>query len=136
MLFRDIDLVNINPLPEPPLITPNLNIVPTHLSFSHPSVFRKCPIFETIASPPLTRFIMEFIPELHCDLMGPVSISIFFEVSKHALLSRNANSSFLNLYPFSFAHFLLRNSTISSWPLMKVSRFLQMESSVYAFFTT
>lgn len=43
-------------------------------------------------------------------------------------LSVNAKSSLRSLYPSSFAHFLLRKSTISLRPWTKVSRFLQRES--------
>lgn len=46
------------------------------------------------------------------------------------LSSVNAKSSFRRRYSFSFAHFLVRKSTICSRPWRNVSRFRQMESGV------
>jgi hypothetical protein len=54
---------------------------------------------------------------------------------KLTLFSVKANNSFLNRYPFSTDHFFVKKSTISFVPLRNVSRFLQIESTVYPFFT-
>jgi hypothetical protein len=158
VLLRNLNLIHINTFLEPTFRVGELDIIPTHLSLPHPTIFCIGPIFETISSPPLTGMVVPFIPELHSNLYRRVSSAFpnfliaLSPVQSNAhhispsktnrntgkqltLLSVKANSSFLKRYPFSFSHFFVKNATISSVPLRNVSRFLQIESEVYPFFT-
>lgn len=77
VLLVDLDLIHIHAFCEPSLTVCNLDIVSTHLSLTHASIVGKCPILETIRTPPLMFFIVPLIPKLYCNLdilsVSPVS---------------------------------------------------------------
>jgi hypothetical protein len=70
MLRSNVHRVNIHTILEPTLLLADLDVVSTHLSLLHQAVVVKSPILESIASPPLTIIVMEFIPKLHSNLKG------------------------------------------------------------------
>ena len=71
MLLRDLNLIDIHTLPEPPALLSNLNIIPTHLPLPHPPVLRKSPVLESITALPLHPImrILVLVPELDRDLV-------------------------------------------------------------------
>lgn len=71
MLLPNHHSININPIPKPPPLLPNLNIVPTHLPLPHPPILSKSPILKPVASLPLHSIvgILILVPELHGNLV-------------------------------------------------------------------
>jgi hypothetical protein len=139
VLLTNLHTIHIHIIRKPPLPLPNLNIIPTHLPLPHPPILRKRPVFKSISSPPLARGVVPFVPELYRDLFiisqdferGETRGSApMKEEGEQTLLSVKANSSFLNRYPFSTSHFLVKKSTISLVPRRNWERFRQMESGV------
>jgi hypothetical protein len=133
-----VDRIHVDAVLEPPLSLSNVHIVAAHLPLPHPPVWGKGPVFQPVGAVPLAGFVMPLVPKLHGDLYGRgrrVRCKHQAECGL-TLLSAKANSSLRSRYPFSLFHFCVKNATISSCPLRKVSRFRQIESSVYAFLTT
>lgn len=66
MLLPNLHSININPVPKPPPLLPNLNIIPTHLPFPHPPILSKSPVLKPIAALPLHPIvgILVLVPEL------------------------------------------------------------------------
>ena len=58
--------INIYPLPEPPLLLPNLNIIPAHLPLRHFPIRGKCPVLDAVAAFPFhgVEGVAVFVPEL------------------------------------------------------------------------
>lgn len=53
VLLFDGNLVDINSLLKPSLTLGELDIIPTHLPLSHPSILSESPVFKTVSPPPL-----------------------------------------------------------------------------------
>lgn len=99
------------------------------------SVSGEMAYLESIRAPPLLRAVLldlvPLVPELDSVTRGQRGV----RGSRGTIptwtamrLSVKEKSSLRSLYPSSFAHFLLRNSTISLRPTGNWSRFLQRES--------
>lgn len=67
MLFRNVHLIDIDALLEPPLCLRDLDIVATHLALAHAPILGKGPILQAIAALPLhpVMRVLILVPELH-----------------------------------------------------------------------
>ena len=88
MSLRDIHLINIHALLEPPLGILDLDVVPTHLPLAHSAILRKRPILQPITALPLHTIvaILVLIPELHRDLVIGESEELFAQAIRLLLV--------------------------------------------------
>ncbi len=103
MLLRNVNLIDVHSVLEPPLILADLEIVTAHLPLTHTAVFRKGPVFETITTLPFHLVVSILV----LVLFRRSSLSASFLDRNHRdvhtqnwtaiLLSVNANSSLRNL---------------------------------------
>lgn len=72
MALRNIDLIHIDTVLEPPLVLADRYFITAHHPLSHNPLLVKRPIFQPVASGPLASLpMLVLIPELHCDLQNP-----------------------------------------------------------------
>jgi len=63
--LRNPDCVHVYTVLEPTFLFRYFHVVAGHLALTHPSVVCECPVLQSIASPPLPRGVVMFVPELH-----------------------------------------------------------------------
>lgn len=82
MLFFDHYLIHVNAFRKPPFFHRYLHIVSTHLSLPHSSIFGEGPVLKPITAPPLPFFIIEFVPELHCNLFETLDLQLVKKIER------------------------------------------------------
>jgi hypothetical protein len=69
VLLRNLNSIHINPIDKPPLLHPNLDIIPAHLPLPHQAIVGVRPVLEPVGPPPLPLVVAPLVPELHGDLV-------------------------------------------------------------------
>src|SRR5690625_870240 len=70
VLLRNVHIMNVDAVLEPPLLVTDGDIIPTHLPLAHQPVGRKRPVLKPVRAPPLAPLVVPLVPELHRDAIS------------------------------------------------------------------